>query len=43
MSDLLVFHLNGGNDLATVLNSANCIRLLAKQLFCLQKYNISLK
>ena len=28
-----MFHLNGGNDLATVLISAICIRLLVKQLF----------
>lgn len=28
-----------GNDLAIVLNSANCIRLLVKQLFSFAKYN----
>ena len=32
------FHLNRGNDLATVLNSAICIRLLPNNSFRLQKY-----
>ena len=41
MSDLRESHLNRGNDLATVLISAMCTRLLVKQLFLiyLQKYN----
>ena len=38
MSCLRVFHLNRGNDLATVLNSAICIRLLPNNSFRLQKY-----
>ena len=38
MNYLLVFHLNRGNDLATVLNSAICIRLLPNNSFRLQKY-----
>ena len=38
MNYLWVFHLNRGNDLATVLNSAICIRLLPNNSFRLQKY-----
>lgn len=38
MSCLRVFHLNRGNDLAIVLNSAICIRLLPNNSFRLQKY-----
>lgn len=32
-----MFHLNGGNDLATVLISAMCICLLVKQLLSVAK------
>lgn len=39
------FHLNGGNDLATVLISTICIRLIVKQLFVIlvAKYNFKFR
>ena len=38
-----MFHLNGGNDLATVLISAICIRLLVKQLLSVAKVQQKLR